>query len=164
MKINLPEIRTQIEQLLLQWPELNDDEVLRADMLEGETGLQTALSGLERRRQEAVALSNSIEAWINQIKHRQARFDARDEAIREIMFKLLQVANLKKVELPEATLSIKLGSPKVMVTDAAALPASMVRIKAEPDKIRIREALQSGATITGAVLSNAEDILAIRTK
>jgi hypothetical protein len=44
------------------------------------------------------------------------------------------------------------------------LPATFVRIKREPDKARIKVALQDGTSVPGATLSNAEENLTIRTK
>ena len=69
-----------------------------------------------------------------------------------------------RIELPEATLSIRVGMPKVVVTDEAVLPDTLCRIKREPDKTKIKESLLAGNAVEGAVLSNAEHTLTIRTK
>jgi hypothetical protein len=44
------------------------------------------------------------------------------------------------------------------------LPEEYWRIKKEPDKIRIKDALVAAAVVPGAELSNSPDTLAIRIK
>ncbi len=157
-------VRMQIEQLLRDYPELAEDDTAIELALESETDAVEFLRALERVRRQAVALAKANELVIDDLKERIGRFERRDEALRRLMFQILQAANLRKLELPEATLSIRAGSPKVIVTDEAALPETFVRIKREPDKARIKVALQDGIEVAGALLSNADEILAIRTK
>jgi hypothetical protein len=53
----------------------------------------------------------------------------------------MQLANLKKLERPTGTLSIANGRPKVIITDESLLPKGFMRIKKEPDKVFIGDAL-----------------------
>jgi len=80
------------------------------------------------------------------------------------MFKLMEMARLPKIELVPATLSIRAGQPRVIVTDEAVLPDNCVRIKREPNKIAIKELLGRGEQIAGAELSNSEPSLTVRVK
>ncbi len=155
-------IRLQIEQLLRQFPELQEDDVPLA--LESETDAIEYLRSIERIRQDAVAMAKSVDLVMDDLKVRRDRFERRDEAIRQLMLQMLQAANLRKLELPECTLTVRNGSPKVIVTDEAAIPETFIRIKREPDKAGIKTALQDGTPVPGATLSNAEENLAIRTK
>ncbi len=155
-------IRLQIEQLLRQFPELQEDDIPLA--LESETDATEYLRSIERIRQDAVALAKATDLVIDDLTQRKRRFERRDEAIRQLMLQMLQAANLRKLELPEATLSIRAGSPKVIVTDEPAIPDEFVRIKREPDKTKIKGALQDGTQVPGATLSNAEEYLTVRTK
>ena len=164
MRLDPTVIRAQVDGLLAEYPDLMEDEVLHLDMLEGSTDLVEFMRGLERHRQEAVAMSEAIAMTIDAWRARRVRFDQRDEVIRGLMFKLLQTAQLKRLELPEATLSIRLGVPKVVVADEAAIPDEFCRIKREPDKIKIKAALADLQPVPGAVLSNAEDSLAVRVR
>lgn len=158
-------IRNQIASLLLLYPELQEDDVLRADMIEGSTDAHDYLRIIERKRQEASAFAGAIAGNISDLAERQERYERREKAMRELMFKILQAGDLKKLELPEATLSVRNGTPKVIITDEAALPSwdSIWRIKREPNKAAIK-ALLEGGPIPGATLSNAEPVLSIRTK
>jgi hypothetical protein len=157
-------IRKQINDLLLAAPELAEDDILRADMIEAETNAIDFLRRLERNRQVALATIEALRQWVDTIMERSKRFDAREHAIRTLMFKVLQTANLQKIELPEATLSIRAGMPKVIIVEESEIPNYYVRIKREPNKILIGAALKAGTNVPGATLSNAEPTLAIRTK
>lgn len=164
MKLNgIPNIKLQIDAILSAFPELAEDEVLRADMLEGETDLFGYLRKVEQHRQESFGQAVALEMIIGLWKERKARFDRRDEGFRRLIFNLLDYAHLKKLELPEATFSIRNGSPKVIITDEMNIPDELCRYKREPDKTKIKAALLDGP-VPGAELSNAEDILAIRIK
>jgi hypothetical protein len=82
--------------------------------------------------------------------------------MRALAFNIMQDADIKKLELTQRTLSIRLGTPKVIITDEAALPDRLCRIKREPDKLLIRKHLESGAVgLVGATLSNAEPVLMV---
>ena len=83
--------------------------------------------------------------------------------MRKLAFDIMQEHNIKKLELTQATLSIRLGQPKVVITDETKLPDRLCRIKREPDKLLIRQHLESGAVaLEGASLSNAEPVLNVR--
>lgn len=157
-------VRMQIEQLLHDYPELAEDDAAIELALESETDAVEFLRSLERVRRQAVALARANELIVDDLKERIARFERRDEALRRLMFQILQAANLRKMELPEATLSIRAGVPKVIVTDETAIPETFIRIKREPDISGIKATLKDGIPVPGATLSNADDILAIRTK
>ena len=113
---------------------------------------------------EARASVGGIGQYICELKVRQDRMDQRVESMRALMFKLMQAAELKKLELAPATLSIRAGQPKVIITDETALPPDCVRIRTEPDKVAIKERMARGEQIPGAEMSNAEPTLAVRVK
>ncbi len=157
-------VRMEIERFLAANPILQDDDMLRADMLEGSTSLHEATREMLRKIQERQALVAGIELWIGTLKQRLERFEMGIEGGRRVLFSLMQAAGLKRLELPEATLSVAAGPPKVIITDDAKVPDAMCRIVREPMKNKIRQALKDGETVPGAVLSNGEDRLTIRTK
>jgi hypothetical protein len=159
-------VRAQIEALRVSYPGIwdDDDQVLLADMLEGETGLQEFLARVVRRMLELDAYASGIINLLVDMKMRQQRFERRSEALRTLAFRLMQQAAVRKVELPAATLSIRAGTQKVIITDETALPPNCVRIKREPDKVAIKEHLARGEQVNGAELSNSEPVLAVRIK
>jgi hypothetical protein len=159
-------VRMQIEQLRVTHPGIWDDgdEQLLADSLEGSTDLHEFLTAVVCRMCEAEACAEGIGDLIRETKERQARFEARGDAMRAVAFKLMSAADVRKVELAQATLSIRPGVPKVIVTDEARLPENCIRIKREPDKIAIKEHLMRGDQVSGAEMSNREDVLSVRIK
>jgi hypothetical protein len=164
MRFDPAVIKQQVSNLLTAWPELVEDEILRADMIEGSTDFVEFVRAVERRRQEANTLTEAISMQVDALEARRTRFGRREQALRELMFQMLQLAHLKKLEMPEATVSVRVGVPKVIVTDEAALPDEFCRIKREPDRAKIKAALADFQAVPGATLSNAEDTLAIRIK
>jgi hypothetical protein len=164
MRLDPAAIKHQIESLLISYPELADDEVLRADMIEGSTDLVEFLRKLETARQQATATAAAIGTLIDNWRQRQSRFERRDQAIRDLMLQLLQAAHLRKLELPECTLSIRIGVPRVIIVDETEIPDEYLRIVSSPDKTKIKAALSEFKPVPGATLSNAEDNLTVRIK
>jgi hypothetical protein len=157
-------IQHEIHNLLVQHPELAEDDQLRADMVEGQTDAFDFLSMLTRKIGQSKALAESIHDYAGDIQERAARIERRIDALKSLAFKIMHAADLKKAELPEATLSIRAGQQKVIIISEEELPPSCVRIKREPDKTAIKEILTSGHPVTGAALSNGEPSLSIRVK
>ena len=159
-------VRAQIELLRVTHPDIWDegDEQLLADMLEAETGLHEFLTVVVHRMLEADAFAAAVGQHISDITARRDRFRQRQDAMRALAFKLMQAAEVRKLELIPATLSIRAGQPRVIVTDEDALPENCVRIKREPDKHLIKSYLTAGQEVPGAELSNSEPSLAVRVK
>lgn len=164
MKMETTFIKAQIAGLISSFPELETDELLRRDMIEGETDATKLLSKLIRVRNETQAQVAGINEYVKELQERKGRLERRAEACRAMAFQILDAASISSFTLPEATLTIQAGQRSVIVTDETKLPEAFMRVKREPDKIAIKEALYSGKTIEGAELSNATPFLTIRTK
>ena len=160
--MNIDFVRAQIELLLIAHPELAEDEILRADMLEGQTDLHKALSTFVRLIGEAQGNIDGLAAYVTTLQSRATRFERRIEAIRGLIFKLLTIADLKKVPLPEATLSVRRVPGHVIITDESQIDEDFFRVKREPDKKAIKEALEVGINVRGAEMSNGGETLSIR--
>jgi hypothetical protein len=162
IRLDANAILQQIQGLLLEYPDLADDEVLRADMVEGSTELVEFLRRLERARQEAEANAEALAINIKNLQARKYRFERREEASRLLALKLLFAAKAEKpVTFPEATYSIRKVPPKVIITDEDMLPDAACKFKREPDKTAIKQMLDIGE-VPGATLSNGGRTLAIR--
>lgn len=164
MRLDLKIVKHQIDTLLVMCPELAEDEILLADMIEGETDAHEFLRSIETKRREAVTMAGALAININGLNERRERFSRREQAMRNLAFKVMEVANIRKIEMPEATYSLRNGTPKVIITDETLLPDVLCRINREPDKTKIKELLTNGSPVRGAELSNSEPSLAIRTK
>ena len=165
MKLDVRELQQQIANLFLEFPELKDDEVLRADMLEGQTEIKAMFTTILHGIDDAQAFSDGADLRISQLAERKARFDMRVAFLRALILKIMRWADLRKVELAEATLSQRASQPKLLGDpDVALLPEELVKITRAPDRTKIREALLRGDFVPECSLSNAEPTLAIHTK
>jgi hypothetical protein len=162
-RLDLATIKSQIESLLAQYPDLATDDVLRVDTFQGETDLFEFVAQLEQRRADAQILVDGLDAKLKQMRERRKRFLDRDEALRRIIFNVMNFADVQKIELPDALITIRKGTAKVIILDEAAIPDALCRITREPDKLAIKEALKNeNDFVPGAALSNAEPVLVIK--
>jgi hypothetical protein len=164
MRIDPEQVRQQISNLLLQFPDLAEDELLRTDMIEAETEAFDFLAQIVTRIEDTEALSEGTAQRIKELSERKGRFEQRKEALRYLAFKIMTAADIKKAELPCATLSVRNGAAKVVVHDEASLPADCIKTVTSPDKAAIKDLLASGRSVPGAYLSNGEPSLSIRVK
>jgi hypothetical protein len=158
-------LRLQIEALLREYPELADDEFLRADMLEGETGINEVLTAIHRMIEDSKALREGTQPRIDDLVARSRRFQKRIDFGRDLIAKILEAANLKKIELAEATFSLRKGYPQLVGDpDPLVLPDELVKIVRSVDRKKIKEALEQGQAVEGCSLSNGPPLLTIRIK
>lgn len=164
-QISVDHLRLEIETMLREYPELVDDDIARLDTLEGATDIRDALIRLARALDDAKALGQGVHARIEELVAREGRFNARYELIRDLIFKILETANLKKVELPEATLSLRNNPPRLVgEADAETLPDALCKITRAVDRKKVREAIEAGQIVPGYQLSNAPPSLTVRVK
>lgn len=153
--------RHDLASLLSLHPELEQDDVLRQDMIEGSTNALELLDRLIEAEADAVVSETSCAALIERLQKRRERFVNRRITIRKYMMQIMEAANLKKVERPAATVSIASGRPKVVIVDESQIPDAYWRIKREPDKEAIGTTLKALRDVPGATLSNPESQLRI---
>lgn len=154
-------LEAQLTDLFAAYPELAEDNELRADMLEGETDYHAVLARLVAQEREADSLAKGTAERIRDIQGRKARYERKKAAVRELMHRLLKAAGLPKVTLPEATVSIGRKAAAVEITDEDALPDNVVRITREPNKTAIKEALALG-DVPGARMGEVGEQLSVR--
>jgi len=155
-------VTLEIERLLTEYPELAEDEALRADMIEGSTDAFAVLSDIAKTMAEAKAMSAAISDNIEALSERASRYDRRARAMRTLAQRIMEAANIRKAELPEATLSIRAVAPSLIITDEASLPDWAWRVKREPDKATIKDRVKAGEFVPGAEMSNGGSTLSVR--
>jgi len=164
MRLDAQQVRQQISNLLLAYPELAEDEVLRADTIEGATDAHELLREAERLRREATTLAAGIASTMAELEERQKRFERREKAMRTLELSIMQAADLHKVVLPEATLSLQKGRERLEIPDDAAVPDEFCRIVKSPDKTKIKDAMQQGWQPNWAVTITGEQTLSVRVR
>ncbi len=153
------------EMLLAIDPTIEDDQALFQDLLEGEGGDNLAvIERLIEASIESDALADAAKLRLADLAERRARFERRSAAYRAVALQALESINLKRLEKPAWTASVANRPPKVVITDETALLPHFIRTKTEPDKALIAAALKNGVTVDGAVLSNPERGITIRTR
>lgn len=162
---NIDHLRLEIQNLILQYPDLGEDEILRADTLEGQTDLKAVMTELFRAADENKTMVEAIGLRLNELTARRSRLNRRVEFVRDLMLKILQASDLRKIELAEATLSQRKGQPQIIgEPNAEQLPDDLCKISREPDRKKIRDALLSDREVPGCTLSNGPPSLAINAR
>jgi outer membrane protein TolC len=144
----------QIEDVKLMLAGCDDDERLLLDTIEGETD---ALSLIRRLLDDNEADEGNIEALKAQIEARRVRRQKAEQRIerrREAIAKLIMAAGVKKVPLPEATLSARMGSASLEVLTEAAVPDEYRKPKLLPSKTLINEAFADAGTLPNWLTRN----------
>lgn len=154
-------IEAEIAALLHAYPELAEDEELRADTFEG-AGLNDVLSRLVNAAQEAKFTAAAVADRIGELQQRKSRFERRNEAMRALLLRVLKAADLPRAVLPEATVSIGKGRDSVLITDETKLPKWALRVVKSPDKTAIGEKLKLGKKVAGAEIKPGEPSLTLR--
>ena len=164
IRADLADLRSSIDKMFLEYPELQEDETLRADMFEGETELYAVIGKVIDQSSEAATMSEAIKHRMNDLRDRKARFERKEDALRGLVSDLMQKADLQKIQLPDATLSLRQIAPSPFVTDETALPDNCIRIKREPDMKAIKELIEQGISVAGTAMGNGKTSLTIRVK
>jgi hypothetical protein len=157
-------IERQINALMEAYPELAEDEALRADMIEGETDLMSVMRRVLDHQQEAASMVEAMKSRKTDLAERMSRYERRSDAMRALMLNLMSVADQTKITLPEATISMTKGRDAVEIIDINALPQGFYSLERKADKSVIKEALSAGHEVPGAALRTGDATLTVRTR
>jgi hypothetical protein len=164
VQINPDIIRLQVKGLKLIHPEILEDDEAWLATLESETDFNEILTTIVRRIEDTKALVIGTKDRFEELKIRKDRFEHRMETLRELAFKIMQAADLAKIELPEATLSLRAGQQQLVGEPDITMPDEFWKYSRDPDRMKIKEALKTGKTVPGFSLSNSQPNLSIRIK
>jgi hypothetical protein len=165
LKLDAAYVAQQIDRLMLTYADvMEDDDALRADMIEGSTDLDKVVSRALDHMLEADGMVAMIKDRCNAMSERQGRYQRRSDAMRGLIKELMEHANLRSLPLPEATVSLANGRQTVVITSVDELPQGYVAYEPKPDKKAIGEALKAGEDIPGAMLQTGDTSLTVRRK
>lgn len=161
MRHDLTMIQVEAVRAMLADAGADDDERLLLDTLEGETDLfelsRRLLNGIEADEGDAAALKEQMDARKARADRCKHRIEARRQALRALM----ECAQLDKLPLPEATITLRKLAPKAIVTDEAAVPDEFCTFTRRPNMAAIKDA----ATLPpGVSLDNGGVSLTVRRK
>ena len=141
------------------------DEQTLADTVEGLTDLHEIVTAIIRSALADEALATGLKGRIAEMQDRLARLQDCAAKRRQIAKDVMVELDLKKITAPDFTVSIRPGTPALLVLDEAAVPS----IYWEPRDPRLNRQdllsdLKDGADIKGVALSNPEPVLSVRTR
>lgn len=157
-------IRAQLSALRLQHGELEADEEAWIASLESETDLTELLSRLLDSWRNDESLAGGIAGRIAELELRQERLGQRAKAKREVARTLMLAANVRKLELPEGTLSIRNGGERLEIPDETAVPDEWCKTIKTPEKAKIKEAIKGGLDVNWAGLVRSPESISVRTR
>ncbi len=141
-----------------------DDQTL-ADTVEGFTDLHQILSAVIRAALADEALATGLKGRIGEMEDRLGRLQDRAAKRRQIAKEVMTELELKKLEAPDFTASLRSGFPSLVVINENEIPS----IYWEPrdpklDRATLIADLKQGTEVQGAALSNPEPILSVRVR
>lgn len=164
LMVDAASVRAKIEDMKAQYPELEEDTGLFADMIEGETNLHELVERALELKLDADEMAEAIKAREGALSVRRKRFEDKSDAMKGIIRHLLQIGNLPKIILPSATVSVTAARQKTVITNVEELPQGYFRLSRSAEVQAITAALKAGNEIPGAALEPGKPGLMIRTK
>ena len=151
------------ERLREAFPEADDDDL--QDTLEGLTNLPEMLAALLRSVLEDLSLAEALKGRIGDMRARLSRLEQRVATKREIAASVMERAEIKKITEPDFTASFGVGGRKVSVTSEDEIPDLYWKPQ-DPklDRLALDAALKAGEAVPGAVLTNGNPFISVRTR
>lgn len=139
------------------------DEDALTISIESETNLHENIAAVMEMITNDEALVEGLSVMLARLSERKVRLSERLDRRRSAIERAMSVAELHRLELPEATLSLRRVPPGLLILDETAMPDSY--FKPSPPKLdrnALKEALKAGTMIDGARLDNGSTSLTIR--
>ena len=152
------------EHLLAEYRAAIDEETLR-DTLEGISSLPEALAAVVRSYLDDLMTAAALGLRIGDMQERLSRIEARVEKKRVTITQVMEKADMRKLEQPDFTASLRAVPPGLVVGDESLIPGDYWKPQpAKLDKRGLLAALNGGASVPGAGLGNGGTTLSVRTK
>jgi hypothetical protein len=141
------------------------DEATLADTLEGITDIYEVLAAVVRSALFDEALADGLKNHIQRLQERLERLTERGAMRRRIARDAMIEVEIKKVAAPDFTLSLRPGSPSLVVVDELEVPTDYWEVR-EPrlNRASALSDLKNGVAIPGLQLSNPEPVLSVRVR
>lgn len=139
------------------------DEQTLADTTEGLTTIHEQVGFVIGSAKEDDMLAEALHKRIEELEGRWERISRRSQNKRRAVQSALELANLKKLELPEFTVSLRNVPPAVIILDEDKVPEEYRIPSWRLNRQSIKEALKEGVDVPGATMSNGGITIAIRT-
>jgi hypothetical protein len=150
-------------ELVSRFPDNADDPDVMTDTLDGISTLPEAIAAVLRsgREDEAIA-EGPLSEQIKRMQARKARLVERAARKKSLALWAMQEADRHRINAPDFIAYLGMSQAKVIIPDESKLPTHWLRIKTEPDKKKIWEALRAGLPVTGASLGNPQPMIIVK--
>ena len=111
------------------------------------------------------AMAEGLKAHIQALQDRLRRISERASERRRVARDAMVEVDVRKIAAPDFTVSVRPGSPALVVVDEAVIPEPYWEAR-EPrlDRIGLINDLKKGDAVPGVTLSNAEPVLSVRVR
>ena len=151
------------EQLVDTYSDI-DEETL-CDTLEGMTSLHEKLAAVIRSQQHDSDISKALKERIGVMRERLKRFENRIDKKRELVTYVMECADIRKLNEPDFSASLRLVSPSLHIIDENAVPDKFWNPQpAKLDRQALLAHLKANQSIPGVSLNNGSQTVSIRTK
>jgi hypothetical protein len=133
-------------------------------LVEAESELPGRLARMLRRARHVEAQADALGGMIADMRERKARLEQQAEKLRQIATWAMAECGLPRVEAPDFTATVSRARPAVVIPEPGTVPDIYCRIVREPDKVKIREALEDGTALAFAHLGNPGHRITVRTR
>lgn len=150
-----------VERIRAAFPDA-DDETL-AGSVESVTELDAAIVAVLRQAIEREAMADALAAMMKQMAERKKRLEDGASALRRAVLDAMLSVGWRKLPapVPDFTVTVGNGTPKLVITDEAAIPFDLLEVVSKPNRAAIKDALKSGREVNGAAFGNAEQHLIV---
>ena len=148
-------------------PLANDDidQATLADTIEGLSDFNEVAAEAVRSALLDEAMADGLSQYIKRLQGRLQRLDERAKARRRIVRDAMMEVELRKIVAPDLTLSVRYGSPTLVVLDEQTIPERYwLPQRPRLDRIRVTSDLKRGMPVPGTALSNPEPVLSVRVR
>jgi type II secretory pathway component PulL len=143
---------------------IGEDDADFVEIVENEVDVLERLRKMLRVARLAEADAKGTADVIAELQERKARLAEKSAKSRRIVQWALEELGMTKLDCADMSVSLRASAPGVEIIDMSQLPERYVRVKIEPDKSAIREALKDGEIVPGAALKNGGNALTIRSR
>lgn len=141
------------------------DEQTLADTVEGLTALPDIIEAIIRSALVDEALSKGLKCRIAEMQDRLARLQDRASKRRAIAKDVMVDVDLKKINAPDFTASVRPGLPALLILNEEEVPPTYWQ-PSEPhlNRQELARHLKQGVEVAGATLSEPDPVLSVRVR
>jgi hypothetical protein len=157
-------LEQEIVNLIASYPEMEEDDSLKADMIEGSLDVEKVMSRILNHLFEADEMLDGMKPRFEDLAERKKRWERRKEFCRALAQRVLEASGRPSIQLPEATVAKSKGKESVEITNLELIPQGFYETEKTAKKAEIKKALDAGQEVPGAKLTIGAGSIRINTK